>query len=178
MILRGRCWTFGNDLCVDGDLIPFQFVRERETRIEVLKAFAMADVDPEVAKRAKPGDLIVAGRRFAQGNPHIQGLLALRGLGVGLVVESIPRGSFRNAVNAGLPILPRCPGITSRVYAGDELEVDFETGRVKDLTNGFEERYPSLPTALFERVQLGTWEQNFERRLLLARGRRLPQAIG
>ena len=40
---------------------------------------------------------------------------------------SLPRGSFRNAINAGLP-LPHCPGATDLVEDGDDLQVDFKMG--------------------------------------------------
>ena len=156
---------FGDNLSVDGDMMPFHFALSRETRLEVLREHAMTGVDPEFPKKARPGDIVVAGRRFAQGNPHIQGLLGLRGLGLGAVVESIPRGSLRNAVNAGLPILPLCPGITGDVVTGDELEIDFESGRVANLTRGIERRFPPLPEALLAIVRAGGWETNFRRRL-------------
>jgi 3-isopropylmalate/(R)-2-methylmalate dehydratase small subunit len=82
-----------------------EFAVRRETRPEVLKDHVMCGLDPGFAQKVSTGDLMVAGKRFAQGNPHIQGLLGLVGL-MGPVVESIPRGSLRNAVNAGLPLLP------------------------------------------------------------------------
>lgn len=165
MAYQGRCWVFGDNIGVDGDMMPFHFALSRETRLDVLREHAMTGVDPAFPAKARPGDLVVGGRRFAQGNPHIQGLLGLRALGVGLLVESIPRGSLRNAVNAGLPILPACPRIASLVKTGDELRVDFDSGQVVSLATGLEWRFPPLPEALREIVRLGGWEANFRRRL-------------
>jgi len=165
LVYRGRAWCFGDNLSVDGDMMPFHFALSRETRLEVLREHAMTGIDPDFPNKAQPGDIVVAGRRFAQGNPHIQGLLGLRGLGLGAVVESIPRGSLRNAVNAGLPILPLCPGVTSDTRTGDSLEIDFETGRFVNLTRGIERRYPPLPEALLAIIRGGGWESNFVRRL-------------
>ena len=113
LIYQGRCWKFGDNLSVDADLNKKEFASQRETRLEVLREFCMVGVDPGFAKKAKPHDIIVAGKRFAQGNPHIQGLLGIAGLELGLVVESIPRGSFRNAINAGLPFMTKCAGVTA-----------------------------------------------------------------
>ncbi|MEN9773321.1 MAG: 3-isopropylmalate dehydratase small subunit LeuD, partial [Pseudomonadota bacterium] len=118
-LFRGRCWKFGDNVGIDGDMAPLELAISRETRLEVLREVFMAGIDPDFPKKVQAGDLIVAGKRFAQGNPHIQGLLAARAHGVGVVVESIPRGSFRNAISAGVPILPRCEGVCGLVETGD-----------------------------------------------------------
>lgn len=164
-IYRGRCWKFGDNLSVDGDLMKEEFALTRETRPEVLRQYVMCGVDPDFPKKASPGDLIVAGKRFAQGNPHIQGLLGIAALGLGLVVESIPRGSFRNAVNAGLPFLPHCPGVTAACETGDELSVDFASGRFENLTRGTVQDYPPLDPLLRETIALGGWKAMVLRRL-------------
>jgi 3-isopropylmalate/(R)-2-methylmalate dehydratase small subunit len=168
---RGRCWKFGADIGVDGDLMPLEFAIQRETRVEVLAPNTMKGLDPTFASKAKPGDIIVAGKRFAQGNPHIQGLLGVRGLGLGLVVESIPRGSLRNAVNAGVPILPHCPDVTKHVETGDELEVDFAAGRFSNRTRGETLQFEPLDPALREIIAIGGWRAALERRVA-AMGRR------
>jgi 3-isopropylmalate/(R)-2-methylmalate dehydratase small subunit len=169
VVFKGHCWVFGDNVGVDGDLMPLKFAIARETRLEVLRDHAMAGLDPELPKRIKPGDVVVGGRRFAQGNPHIQGLLGLKALGVGLVVESIQRGSLRNAINAGLPILPSCPGARSEAATGDLVEVDFSTGTFRNLSRGTEQNYEPLPPRLLDVVRIGGWEANFCRRLAAAR---------
>jgi 3-isopropylmalate/(R)-2-methylmalate dehydratase small subunit len=162
---RGRCWKFGNDIGVDGDLMPLEFAMQRETRVEVLTPHTMKGIDPTFAGKAQPGDIMVAGKRFAQGNPHIQGLLGIRGLKMGLVVESIPRGSLRNAVNAGVPILPACPEVTRHCETGDELEVDFATGRFANRTRGEALRFEPLDKALLEIIAIGGWRAALEKRI-------------
>ena len=107
---RGTCWKFGDNIGIDGDMMPLEFAIKRELDPAVLGPYFMTGIDPDFPKKVKPGDIIVAGKRFAQGNPHIQGFIGLRAHGLGLVVESIPRGSFRNAINAGIPFLPHCSG--------------------------------------------------------------------
>ena len=169
LVFRGRCWAFGDNIGVDGDLMPLKFAISRETRLEVLREHALSGLDPELPNRIRAGDLVVGGRRFAQGNPHIQGLLGLRALGVGLLVESIQRGSLRNAVNAGVPILPACPRVTSEAVTGEELEVDFSSGVFKNVTRGTERRYEPLAPELLEVIRIGGWEANFRRRLAEAR---------
>lgn len=145
--------------------MPLEFALRRETDPEVLRHHLFAGMDPTIAARLRPGDIVVAGRRFAQGNPHIQGLLGLRGAGVGLVAESVPSGSRRNAVNAGLRTLPRCPGATDEATTGDLLEVDFATGVFRNLTRGTERRWPPLAEELRRVVEIGGWEAAFRARL-------------
>jgi 3-isopropylmalate/(R)-2-methylmalate dehydratase small subunit len=164
-VYQGRCWKFGDNLAVDADLTKKEFASQRELRLEVLREYCMVGVDPEFAKKAKPHDIIVAGKRFAQGNPHIQGLLGIRGLKMGLVVESIPRGSLRNAVNAGVPILPACPDVTRHVETGDELEVDFTTGRFLNVTRGKELHFAPLDKALLDIIAMGGWRPALEKRV-------------
>ena len=164
-VFRGTCWKFGDNVAVDGDLMPLEFALTRETRLEVLKDHVMAGLDPEFPARASPGDIIVAGKRFAQGNPHIQGLLGIAGLKLGLVVESIPRGSFRNAINAGVPVLPQCEGVTGEVDDGDDLEVDFESGLFRNLTRGCERHYDPLAAPLLRTIAAGGWKPMFRKRV-------------
>jgi 3-isopropylmalate/(R)-2-methylmalate dehydratase small subunit len=167
-IYRGRCWKFGDNLGIDGDIMPLRFALERETDPMVLKDHLMSEIDPGFAKKVTPGDIIVGGKRFGQGNPHIQGFLGIRGHGLGLVAESIPRGSYRNAINAGLAFLSGCTGVTGLCETGDELEVDFETGRFTNVTRGTETRYAPLPAELRAIVAVGGWKENFRRRLAAA----------
>ena len=119
---RGKCWRFGDNLGIDGAIMPLRFALSRETDPMILRDFLMSEIDPDFSKKVRPGDIIVGGRRFGQGNPHIQGFLGIKGHGLGLVAESIPRGSFRNVINAGVPFLAPCPDVTSTCETGDDLE--------------------------------------------------------
>lgn len=164
-IYRGRCWKFGDDVGIDGDMMPLQFALTRELDPNVLAPHLMTGLDPDFPRKVKPGDIIVGGRRFAQGNPHIQGFIGIRAHGLGLVAETIPRGSLRNAVNAGVPFLAGCTGVTGEVATGDELEVDFRTGAFANLTRGTRLAYPPLDPQLLEIIAIGGWRPHLERRV-------------
>ena len=161
----GQCWKFGDNLGIDGDIMPLRFAIERELNPEVLKNYLMSGIDKDFHNKVKPGDIIVAGKRFAQGNPHIQGFLGIVGKELGLVVESIPRGSFRNAINAGLPFLPNCPGVTDLVEDGDDLEVDFKNGEFVNLSKKSKHYFRPLDEKLQNRLEIGDWKANFSLRL-------------
>ena len=164
-IYRGRCWLFGDNLGIDGAIMPLRFALTRETDPMVLRDFLMSEIDPDFAKKVKPGDVIVAGKRFGQGNPHIQGFLGIRGHGLGLVAESIPRGSFRNAINAGVPFLTSCTNVTSTCQTGDDIEVDFSTGQLRNLTRGTHHQYEPIEPELRDIIAVGGWESHVKRRL-------------
>jgi 3-isopropylmalate/(R)-2-methylmalate dehydratase small subunit len=176
-IYCGRCWKFGDSLAVDADLTKKEFASIRETRLEVLRDYVMCGIDPDFPKKVAPHDIVVAGRRFAQGNPHIQGLLGLKALELGFVVESIPRGSFRNAINAGVPFLTGCIGVTSECETGDELRVDFATGVFENLTRNRRIVYQPLPPQLLDTIAIGGWQPMVMRRIAQLRDKGLiPRA--
>jgi 3-isopropylmalate/(R)-2-methylmalate dehydratase small subunit len=159
---RGRAWTFGHDLALDDDVMALRFTLLRETNGDVLKGHLFERLDPEFARAAQPGDLIVAGRRFGHGNPHIPAFIAMRALGVGLLTESMPRGTLRNAIYMGVPTLPACPGLLEHVGPGDALGVDFETGVVVNVTRDTTRRFPPLAPVLLEMLRGGGVRDHFK----------------
>ena len=175
-IYRGRCWKFGDKLGIDSDIMPVQYALIRETRPEVLREHVMEGIDPDFPKKVSPGDIIVAGKRFAQGNPHIYGLIGIRALGLGLVVESIPRGGFRNAINAGLVFLPHCPGVSAEADQGDELEVDFRHGVFANLSRGTTRHYPPLEPSLLRIIEGGGWKPMLRQRVAEMKASRLNRS--
>jgi 3-isopropylmalate/(R)-2-methylmalate dehydratase small subunit len=164
-LYRGRCWRFGDNLGIDGAIMPLRFALARETDPMVLRDHLMSEIEADFAKKVKPGDLIVAGRRFGQGNPHIQGFLGIRGHELGLLAESIPRGSFRNAINAGVPFLAPCPDVTQLCETGEELEVDFSTGRMRNLTRNQTHQFQPIEPELLAIVAKGGWKEHVKQRL-------------
>jgi 3-isopropylmalate/(R)-2-methylmalate dehydratase small subunit len=164
-IYRGRCWKFGDNLGIDGAIMPLRFALSRETDPTVLRDFLMSEIDPDFAKKVNPGDIIVAGRRFGQGNPHIQGFLGIRGHGLGLIAESIPRGSFRNAINAGVPFLAPCEGVAGTCETGDQLKVDFSTGLMRNLTRSTEYQFAPIEPELRDIIAIGGWKEHVKRRI-------------
>jgi 3-isopropylmalate/(R)-2-methylmalate dehydratase small subunit len=166
-VYRGRCWKFGDNIGIDGDMMPLEFALKRELDPKVLGPYLMSGIDPEFAGKVRPGDLIVAGKRFAQGNPHIQGFLGIRAHGLGLIAESIPRGSFRNAVNAGVPFLTNCAGITELVETGDDIEADFKSGLFINHTRGLSREFPPLEAQLLDIIAIGGWRLHLERRVAM-----------
>lgn len=87
----------------------------------------------DFAKKAQPGDVILAGKNFGAGSSRQQAVDCFRALGLGAVVaESYGAIYKRNAINSGLPIvaLPGLTEIASEFKTGDTLEVDLAAGSV------------------------------------------------
>jgi 3-isopropylmalate/(R)-2-methylmalate dehydratase small subunit len=155
MIFHGRAILLGDSVPSDGGLASHEFVKEQIYDEEFLAKHCMSEIDPTWVQKVRKGDVIVAGKRFACGSPHVQGFLALKGLQVACVVESIPRGSFRSAISAGVPILPRCPGVRSQFSEGDEIIVDFSTGTVRNCSSSREFHYQPLRETILEIIDAG-----------------------
>ena len=149
---QGRAWAFGDDIANDGGIMPLKFVLEQQYDPKILSRHVFSRLMPTLAQEAKPGDVIFGGRNFGYGNPHVQGFLGLKGLGVGLVVGSISRGPFRACINAGVPVLT---GSKVVVQTGDEIEVDFKEGVVKNTSRDEHEQLEPLNALLMEIVSAG-----------------------
>jgi 3-isopropylmalate/(R)-2-methylmalate dehydratase small subunit len=154
-VLKGRCRKFGDDVPLDGGLIPFRLAMARVMEPEKLIPHLFEEIVPEFHKRVAPGDIIVAGRRFACGKPHVQGFIALRALGLGVVCESMPFNALRGAVSRGTTLMPGCAGVTSLAEEDDQLEVNFETGRFRNETRGIEQAFRPLDPSLLEMIAKG-----------------------
>lgn len=123
--IKGRVWKFGNDIDTDV-IIPGKYLRTKD--MQVFAAHAMEGVDPEFSKKAKPGDIIVAGDNFGCGSSREQAPLALKHAGIACVVaKSFARIFFRNAINVGLPLMEA----NVECEVGDEIEVDLLKGEVR-----------------------------------------------
>jgi 3-isopropylmalate dehydratase small subunit len=87
----------------------------------------------DFAKKAQPGDIVMAGVNFGAGSSRQQAVDCFRALGIGAVVaESFGAIYKRNAINSGFPIVsfPYLSGLYTQFANGDQMEVDFETGQV------------------------------------------------
>lgn len=97
------------------------------------------DIDPALAARLAGGGAVLGGANFGCGSAREQGLTALKYAGVGMLVcKSYSRAFYRNGINNAVPLfIADCVEPLSEIGAlGDELEADFETGVLKNLTSG------------------------------------------
>ncbi len=87
----------------------------------------------DFARKAQPGDIVLAGKNFGAGSSRQQAVDCFRALGVAaLVAESFGAIYKRNAINSGLPIVAM-PDLTRHAAdfrTGATLTLDFAAGDV------------------------------------------------
>jgi len=127
MKFEGRVWKFGDH--VDTDLIiPARFLNVSE--LDVLAKNCFADLRPDFAEEVEQGDIIVAGTNFGCGSSREHAPLAIKAVGIGLIIaDSFARIFYRNAFNIGLPIL-ELENAGDSFSEGDRLKVDLMTGKI------------------------------------------------
>jgi len=87
----------------------------------------------DFAIKARPGDIVLAGKNFGAGSSRQQAVDCFRALGIGAIVaESYGAIYKRNAINSGFPIvsLPDLTRICGQFKTGDQVQVDLGTGRL------------------------------------------------
>lgn len=152
--LRGRCYKLGHDVPHAGDVIPQWIIAGRFLDPDFLIPHLFEQIDPGFHERAKPGDIIVAGRNFGMG-PKMNGYVAMQALGLGLICESMPFLAYRAAVGCGLRTLTDCAGATDKAEMGDDIEVDFISGAFTNHTQGLTVQFPGVPDGLQDLIAYG-----------------------
>jgi len=110
--IKGRAWIFPDDVNTDV-IYPGRYMSI--TDAEETPKYLFETVYPDFRSKAKPGDIIVAGKYFGCGSSREQAATAIRYFGIACVVAySFARIFYRNAINLGLPIAV-VPGIREHV---------------------------------------------------------------
>ncbi len=143
-MLKGKAWKFGDDISTD-HIAPGRFFHLRSNLPELAK-HVLEDADTEFASKMSAGDFVVGGRNFGLGSSreHAPTIIKLAGISA-VLAKSFARIFFRNSINVGLPVLI-CD--TDRIIAGDDLEVDLQSGIIRDITNGAKLEFAPLPPTM------------------------------
>lgn len=133
MKAEGRVFKFGDNVDTDV-IIPARYLNSSDPA--ELATHCMEDIDKDFVNRVHTGDIIVAEKNFGCGSSREHAPIAIKAAGVSCVIaETFARIFYRNAINIGLPII-ECPEASKGIEAGDEVEVDFDTGVITDKTKG------------------------------------------
>jgi 3-isopropylmalate/(R)-2-methylmalate dehydratase small subunit len=133
MILRGKVWKFGSNIDTDV-IIPVQYTNG--TDLKEMAEHCMEGLDPHFSRKVRAGDIIVAGKNFGCGSSREPAPLAIQGTGISCVIAgSFARIFYRNSFNIGLPLL-ECLEASNYVEEGDEIEINLDSGCIKNLSRG------------------------------------------
>jgi len=155
-LLKGKVHKYGADVNTDA-IIPARYLNLSDPA--ELAKHCMEDMD-----------IIMATTNFGCGSSREHAPLAIKAAGVSCIIaKSFARIFFRNAINIGLPLL-ECEQAVDNTEAGDTLEVDLSSGKIKNLTNGMEFTAKLYPDFMAELISAGGLIEYTKQRLA---GRRL-----
>ena len=131
MRAKGHVFKYGDNVDTDV-IIPARYLNSFDA--QELASHAMADIDPDFVKKVKPGDLIVANKNFGCGSSREHAPLCLKTAGVSCIIaETFARIFYRN----------------------DEVEVDFDSGKIYDRTKGTEYQGQPFPEFMQKLIAAG-----------------------
>ena len=139
---------------VDTDvIIPARYLNTPDAK--ELASHCMEDIDADFTKNVKDGDIMVGGWNFGCGSSREHAPLAIKTAGISCVIaKTFARIFYRNAINIGLPIL-ECEAASDGIDAGDEVEVNFDTGVITNITRGETYQAEPFPEFIQEIIRKG-----------------------
>lgn len=152
MKANGHVFKYGDNVDTDV-IIPARHLAITDPK--GLAAHCMEDIDAEFVKRVQPGDIIVANKNFGCGSSREHAPIAIKASGVSCVIaETFARIFYRNAINIGLPII-ECKEAAEGIEAGDEVEIDFDSGMIYNKTKGTQYMGQAFPPFMQELIAAG-----------------------
>ena len=145
MKIQAKAYKFGDDVNTDY-IISGKYKFKSNDMVEMAR-HAMEELDPQYYERVSPeGGILVAGSNFGCGSSREQApLVLIHSNTKAVLAKSIARIFYRNAINTGLPVV-ECD--TDRINAADEIELDLESGIVRNLTSGEDIPFAPLPSVM------------------------------
>jgi 3-isopropylmalate dehydratase small subunit len=155
VIAEGKVWIIEKDN-IDTDMI----FHNRYLAITELKDMGQYTFDnlkgyEDFAKKAKQGDIVIAGKNFGSGSSRQQAVDCFVSLGItAILAESFGVIYERNAINAAFPILTYKSLSEADIQNGDTIRVDFTDGTITNLMNN-----KSVKADPFNDVQLDIYKK-------------------
>lgn len=160
--IQGQAVKLGDNINTD-IISPPQYM---ECSIEEAAKYAMSAVRPDFYDKmiANPGSIIVAGNNFGSGSSRETSPLTLKYLGTGAIVAKFfARIFYRNSINLGL--IPLECKETDRIQEGDELEIDYRNGVLKNITRDEQYSCSKIPDHIMEIIRDGGLAENLKKKM-------------
>ena len=144
MNAKGSVFKYPDNVDTDV-IIPARHLNTQDAK--ELASHCMEDIDKDFVKKVKDGDIMVGGWNFGCGSSREHAPLAIKTAGISVVIaKSFARIFYRNSINIGFPIV-ECPQAAEEIQAGDQVDVDFDSGVSTDKTTG--KTYQAAPFPAF-----------------------------
>ncbi|MGN1032196.1 MAG: 3-isopropylmalate dehydratase small subunit [Intestinibacter sp.] len=161
MLASGKVFKYGDNIDTDV-IIPARYLNTPDKK--ELASHCMEDIDIEFAKKVQEGDIIVANKNFGCGSSREHAPIAIKESGISCVIAStFARIFYRNAINIGLPIL-ECDEAAKGIEEGDKVEIDFNTGIIKNVTKGETYQAEPFPEFMQNIIQNGGLIKSIEKK--------------
>lgn len=152
MKVCGKVHKYGDNVDTDV-IIPARYLNSADPK--ELASHCMEDIDVDFVKNVVQGDIMVAEQNFGCGSSREHAPIAIKASGISCVIAStFARIFYRNAINIGLPIL-ECDEAAKVIEAGDEVEIDFDTGLITDRTKNLTFQAQPFPDFIKEIINKG-----------------------
>ena len=149
----GAAHVYKRDHVNTDEIIPARYLNT-DDKIE-LASHCLEDLDKDFVNKVKEGDVIVAGEDFGCGSSREHAVWAIRGVKVQTVIaKSFARIFYRNAINNGFYII-ESPDALEKINDGDEVEIDYKAGLIKNKTAGIDISFNPLPDFALEIINDG-----------------------
>ena len=152
MNAKGIVHKYGDNIDTDV-IIPARHLNTQDHK--ELASHCMEDIDTSFITRVKPGDIMVGGYNFGCGSSREHAPIAIKASGISCVIaKTFARIFYRNSINIGLAIL-ECDEAAKDIQDGDEVDVDFDTGIITNVTTGKTYQGQPFPPFIQEIVKKG-----------------------
>ena len=148
----GKVHKYGDNVDTDV-IIPARYLNSADPK--ELATHCMEDIDKDFVNKVADGDIMVANLNFGCGSSREHAPIAIKASGISCVIAStFARIFYRNAINIGLPIL-ECDEAANGIDAGDEVEIDFDTGVITNKTKNQTYQAQPFPDFMKEIINAG-----------------------
>ena len=152
MKTKGFVHKYGDNVDTDV-IIPARYLNSSDPA--ELASKCMVDIDDQFVNKVKTNDIMVAGFNFGCGSSREHAPIAIKASGISCVIaKSFARIFYRNAINIGLPIL-ECEAAADGISKGDQVEINFDTGVITNLTKGESYQAQPFPPFMQEIIKQG-----------------------
>jgi 3-isopropylmalate/(R)-2-methylmalate dehydratase small subunit len=135
------------------EIIPARYLNT-DNEVELAR-HCMEDLDKDFVKKARPGDVIVAGDDFGCGSSREHAVWAIRGAKLQTVIaRSFARIFYRNAIDCGFYLIESAEAV-NKIKDGDEVEIDYGAGVIHDKTSKAQIKFMPLPDFAQEIIRDG-----------------------